>query len=328
VVIDRRSLLTLNFDRPARATRWLRVHRRAMACRFEVTLAVSDAEHVDAARAALDEANRLEAMLTLFRESSELSRINREGATRPTHASQELFALLARCGELHTATSGAFDITTTPLSRCWGFLKRNGRIPAAAEIEAARASVGMNRVALDAEAETIWFTAPGMELNLGAVGKGYAVDRMRRLLRQRGVTRALVSAGGSSVVAIGGGGRGWTIDVTSPQLPWRIGRLSLVDGALGTSGAGEQFVLAGGTRYGHVFDPRTGRPARGVVSASVVARDAETADALSTAFLVGGPDLAERYCRNHPDTLTIITLDSAVARTRVFGSYTGARLEH
>jgi thiamine biosynthesis lipoprotein len=233
-----------------------------MACRFEVTLAVSDAEHMDAARAALDEADRLEAMLTLFRESSELSRINREGATRPTHASHELFALLARCRELHTATSGAFDITTTPLSRCWGFLKRDGRIPAAAEIEAARASVGMNRVALEAEAGTIWFTAPGMELNLGAVGKGYALDRVRRLLRQRGVTRALVSAGGSSVVAIGGGGRGWTIDVTSPQHPWRIGRLSLVDGALGTSGAGEQFVLAGGRRFGHVFDPRTGRPAR------------------------------------------------------------------
>jgi thiamine biosynthesis lipoprotein len=144
------------------------------------------------------------------------------------------------------------------------------------------------------------------------------------------VSRALVSAGGSSLLAIGGAGRGWTIDVTSPRLDSRIARLRLRDAALGTSGAGEQFFITHGadaTRYGHVIDPRTGWPARGVLSASVVTRDAETADALSTAFLVGGVELADRYCRNHADVLALVTLDDGTAGTRVFGHYVGARLE-
>jgi FAD:protein FMN transferase len=326
VLLDRRSLLTLDFDPPARRSEWLRVHRTAMACRVEVTLQVTDACHVNAAQAALDEAERVESRLTLFHESSELSWINREAARRAAAASDDLFSLLTRCRELHSATEGAFDITSTPLSRCWGFLKRHGRVPPEADIEAARASVGMDRVVLDADTHTVQFAGPGMELNLGSIGKGYALDRMGDVLRKRGVTRALVSAGGSSVLAIGSG-KGWTIDVTSPQLPSRIGRLTLRDGALGTSGAGEQFVLANADRYGHVIDPRTGWPTRDVVSASVVVDDAATADALATAFLVGGADLAERYCRKHRKTLAFITTDHSRAQTNVFGSYPDARLE-
>jgi thiamine biosynthesis lipoprotein len=188
----------------------------------------------------------------------------------------------------------------------------------------------MERVVLDATARSVRFTQPGMQLNLGSIGKGYALDRMGQLLRRDGVRRALVSAGGSSVLATGGAGRGWTIDVTSPQLDRRIARLRLRDGALGTSGAGEQFFVADGgdgTRYGHLIDPRTGWPAHGVLSASVVTRDAETADALSTAFLVGGVELADRYCRNHTGVLALVTLDDETAPTRVFGHYLGAQLE-
>ena len=142
----------------------------------------------------------------------------------------------------------------------------------------------------------------------------------------RSIGYALVSAGGSSVLAVGGDKGGWTVDLTSPQLVSRIARVQLRDAALGTSGAGEQYIVADGVRHGHVFDPRTGRPARGVLSASVVARDAETADALSTAFLVGGVDLARRYCQRHPQILALITVDDS-ATTHVFGSCNGARLE-
>ena len=326
----RRSLLTCDFARSKSAAQWLRVHRTAMACRFEVTLFEDDARHIDLARAALDEAGRIEAALTVFHESSELSRINRHAGTAPASASDELFALLTRCQQLHAATGGVFDITSTPLSRCWGFLQREGRVPPAADIAAARGSVGMDRVVLDATVRSVRFTQPAMELNLGSIGKGYALDRLGQLLRRGGVRRALVSAGGSSVLAIGGEGRGWTIDVTSPVLDRRIGRLRLRDAALGTSGAGEQFFITHGadaTRYGHVIDPRTGWPARGVLSASVVTRDAETADALSTAFLVGGVDATDRYCRDRSGVLALITLDDGTARTRVFGHCVGAQLE-
>lgn len=325
-LINRRSLLTLDLGRVAPVQRWVRAHRTIMACRFEVALPEEDARHVDAALEALDEADRLEAALTVFRDTSELSRINREAAAAPAPASQELFALLTRCQTLHAETDGAFDITSTPLSRRWGFLKRGNREPAACVAEAPTMVVGMNRVRLDPAMRTVSFAVPGIELNLGAIGKGHAVDRLGAVLRRRGVTRALVSAGGSSVLAVGGDGRGWTIDVTSPQLDSRIARVRLRDAALGTSGAGEQYIVADGERHGHVFDPRTGRPSRGVLSASVVARDAETADALSTAFLVGGVDLARRYCRSHPQILALIRVDGTTA-THVFGSCHGAQLE-
>jgi thiamine biosynthesis lipoprotein len=200
--ISRRALFTLGFDRsPGSADRWLRVHRTAMACRVEVTLAPHDARFVRAAGEALNEADRVEALLTVFRESSELSRVNRD---RGGEVDRELFALLQRCATLYGSTAGAFDITSTPLSRCWGFLRRQGRVPAEDDINAARALVGMDRVTLDAAARSVKFAQPGMALNLNAIGKGYALDMMASVLRRRGVDHALVSAGGSSIVALGG----------------------------------------------------------------------------------------------------------------------------
>jgi FAD:protein FMN transferase len=319
-------LFTLDLARAAPVQRWVRAHRTIMACRFEVALPEEDARHVDAALEALDEAERLEAALTVFRDTSELSRINRRAAAAPARANEELFELLTRCQTLHGGTDGAFDITSTPLSRRWGFLKNDGRQPSVCDIDAPVTVVGMHRVRLDSASRTVSFAVAGMELNLGAIGKGYAVDRMGGVLRRRGVTRALVSAGGSSVLAVGGDESGWTVDLTSPQLDSRIARVRLRDAALGTSGSGEQFVVTDGVRHGHVFDPRTGRPSRGVLSASVVARDAETADALSTAFLVGGVDLARRYCQRHPHILALVTVDDS-ATTHVFGSCNGSRLE-
>ena len=332
--VTRRQLLA--FDFPAITTapaaeHWIRVHRPAMACRFDVLLDGEDARFVPAAREALDEADRLEAALTVFRETSEIVRVNRTAADAPARVDAELFALLTHCRELHDRTERAFDITTTPLSRCWGFLQREGRLPPSADLQAARAIVGMEHVALDRLADAgscVRFLRPGVELNLGAIGKGYALDRMADLLRRRGVEDALLSAGGSSVLAVGGRDAGWTIDLRSRQVARsRLARLRLREGALGTSGAGEQYVEVDGTRYGHVLDARTGWPASGVLSASVIAHDAATADALSTAFLVGGCDLAERYCAAHADTLALITSDDGSEAPRVFGRFPGVILE-
>jgi thiamine biosynthesis lipoprotein len=120
---------------------------------------------------------------------------------------------------------------------------------------------------------------------------------------------------------------GWTVDVTSGPARRRLTRLRLRNAALGTSGAGEQFIEVDGRRYGHVIDPRTGRPATGVLSASVVSSDAATADALATAFFVGGVDLARRYCDANPGTLALITPDDQNWRPLVIGRYFGATLE-
>jgi FAD:protein FMN transferase len=323
-MLSRRALFSLDFDRaPAARPELLRVHRTAMACRVEVALDERDRDGVPAARAALDEADRVEALLTVFRETSELSRVNREAAERAAAVDPEVYGLLRRCAAFRVATDGAFDITSTPLSRCWGFLARQGRVPAADDLERARSLVGMSRVAFDDAARAITFACAGMHLNLGAVGKGYALDRMGDVLRAGRVRHALLSAGSSSVVALGGRGAGWVVDLRSPL----VARLRLRDGAVGTSGPGEQFVIADGRRHGHVIDPRTGWPAQGALSASAIAADGAAADALSTAFFVGGRELAERYCAAHPNTLAIVTIDDREQTTFVYGSYPGADLE-
>jgi thiamine biosynthesis lipoprotein len=323
----RRELFTLGRD--TGEGHWIRVHRSAMACRFEVLLEEAGAAHTAAAREALDEADRLEAALSLFRETSALSAVNRTAATEPAEVDDELFALLSRCRDLHEETTGTFDITSTPLSRCWGFLRREGRLPAPEELEAARAQVGMGAVVLDADARSVRFAKPGLELNLGSIGKGYALDRMAALLRARGVGHALLSAGGSSAVAVGGRGPGWAIDIRPRQAAGRrLARLHLRNGALATSGAGEQFFEVNGRRYGHVIDPRTGWPAAsGLLSVSVVTAEGALSDALSTAFLVGGVDVARRYCASHPETLALVTPDNGARTPVVLGAYDGARLE-
>ena len=299
-----------------------------MACRFEVVLPGEDARHVAAARAALDIAGRLEAQLSVFRETSELSGVNRCAADQPTEVSRPLFALLQRAARIHAETGGAFDITSTPLSRCWGFLHREGRLPDSQAIADALTHVGMKLVTLDVPSKTVRFQAPGVELNLGAIGKGYALDVMAKRLRRAGVQHALLSAGASSILAIGDDGAGWPVHIRPRLLDGaRVARLRLRDAAIATSGAGEQFVVVDGQRYGHVLDPRTGWPASGVVSATVVTRDAALADALSTAILVEGPALAEQYCERHPDTLVLMTLDGDPERTSVVGRCRGALIE-
>jgi thiamine biosynthesis lipoprotein len=276
-----------------------------MACRFEVTLPSEDPRSVRAARLALEEVDAIEAELTVFRDSSALSRVNREAASGPVRVSPGLMSLLGHCRALHLATGGCFDPTSTPLSRAWGFLARRGRQPSTEEIEDARARVGMGRVVLDPDQLTVAFRAPGVELNMGSVGKGWALDRVEAGLRAAGVGRALVSAGGSSF-------RGWGREAWHVALRpggEAVGELWVEDGALGTSGTGEQHLLVDGRRRGHVIDPRTGQPAEGVQSATVVAADATTADALATALLVGGPGLARAWCREHPETATVLVLE-------------------
>ena len=326
--LTRRNFLSFDFgDRRRDSSHWVRVHRVAMACRFEVMLSSDDATEISAARAALNEVDDLESLLTVFRDTSEVADVNRRAAAGEVPVSPTLFALLARSVELHAATGGAFDVTCTPLSRCWGFLQREGRLPEPAAIEAARASVGTRFVTLNAASHTVRFTRPGVELNFGAIGKGFALDRLGEVLRAHGSRRALVSAGRSSVLALGGRGRGWPVELRPRLASRRVGRLCLRNAAVGTSGAGEQFIEVDGRRYGHVIDPRSGRPAAGVLGASVIAKDAATADALSTAFLIGGPALASEYCAAHDETLAILVLDGLGERTEVFGRCSGATLE-
>ena len=285
----RRSLLKgLPPARPAVEDSFVRVHRQIMACRVEIVLPGEFSAHLAIARAALDEGDRLEEVMTIFRDTSELTRLNRAAHLRPVRAGEELFSVLLQSAELSDGTEGAFDITSAPLSECWGFLRREGRLPPDDAIDGARARVGMHLVELDPNQQTVHFRRDDVALNLGSIGKGFALDRMGHFLRREGVDHALISAGSSSILAIGGMPRPWDIHLRSMVTGERLARLHVSNGAVGTSGAGEQFFAVDGVRYGHVIDPRTGWPASGVLSASVITSSAAAADALSTAFLIGG----------------------------------------
>jgi thiamine biosynthesis lipoprotein len=290
---------------------WLHLSRAAMACKFEITLPDELSHHLDAANAALDVIDALEAQLTIFRDSSELSAINRDAAAAPVVCEPQLFNLLRLCEGLHRQTDGAFDITSTPLSKVWGFLRRQGRLPTADEIAAARANVGMTKVSLDPEVKTVRFSQPGVSLNLGGIGKGYALDRIASDIYTAGVDTALLTAGASSVRAVGAGpdGAGYRVGVRDPfNHRRRYGTITLRNNALGVSGAGEQFFDCEGRRYGHIIDPRSGWPVEGRALVAVTAPTATLADALATAFFVTGPAAAERYIQQHPD-VGVVVLD-------------------
>jgi thiamine biosynthesis lipoprotein len=327
--ISRRQFLTFDAPEPADAPEghWIRLHRRIMACRFEILLPGERPEWLPAAKTALNLADRLEARLSVFRDTSELSEINRRASAGPVHVHPALFTLLEHAAVLHGETDGAFDITSTPLSRCWGFLRREGRVPTAEAIDQARACVGMRHVELDRDTASIRFARPGIELNLGAIGKGYALDQMAAKLARLGVEHALLSAGRSSLRALGADRQGWPVDLRPRLAPGVVARIRLAGVSVATSGAGEQYVMADGRRYGHVLDPRTGWPASGVRSATVITPSAATADALSTALLVAGPELARRYCETHPQTLAILTTDDEPEAAMVFGACNGAMID-
>jgi thiamine biosynthesis lipoprotein len=206
----------------------------------------------------------------------------------------------------------------------WGFLFREGRRPDEAEIEAARARIGFDAVVLDDAARTVRFARPGLELNLGSIGKGWALDRVAAGLRGAGgVPRALLSAGGSSQRAWGA--RPWEVALTSGGDT--LARLRLRDAAIGTSGSAFQHVEVGGRRYGHVIDPRTGWPAEGVRSATAIAGEAAVADALATAFYVGGEAVARAACAARPGTMAILALASEPGVLRVLGDRDGMAIE-
>jgi thiamine biosynthesis lipoprotein len=284
----------------------LRASRRAMATQFEALLPFGANLAQAAAEAALDRIDELEDQLSVFRDHSEVSRLNATAADRPVEVEPGLFNLIEFSAHVTRETHGAFDIATGALTKAWGFYKRQGRVPTPAERAAAMSRTGTRFIALDRERRTVRYLRPGLEINLGGIGKGYALDRAAELLRREwGTESALLHGGLSSVLAVGtpaGQDRGWPVAIKHPWDPdQRLGTIYLTDAGLGTSAATFQHFEYNGHKLGHLLDPRTGWPAEGVQQVSVIAPTAAEADALSTAFFVLGVEPTIRICRTRPD---------------------------
>lgn len=281
----------------------VQVARKAMACDFAVLMNAGQYEQgQEAAMAALDLVDELEDQFSVYRDSSEIMHVNRTAGHAPVTVDRRLFELLELCQELSERTDGAFDATSAPLNKAWGFHRRQGCIPDADALEAALRRVGFAHLKLDNNAGSVAFAQADLELDFGGIGKGYALDLAAEQLEAAGVTNFLMHGGRSSVVARGtqAGESGWSVGIRDPlRAGKRLGQVMLQDAALSTSGAGSQFFRHEGRRYSHIIDPRSGRSVEGLLSTTVISPSAAEADALSTAFYVMGPEEATRYCENN-----------------------------
>jgi thiamine biosynthesis lipoprotein len=266
-----------------------------MGTRVRIVLyAPTEARAVAAARAAFERIADLDAALTDYNPESELSRLGSEAYPDARGVSSDLLSILERAERYSSISEGAFDVTLGPVVALWRQARRSHALPDPEALSEARTRTGYRKIVLDRSARTVRLLEPGMKLDLGGIGKGFAADRALEVLRARGLEQALVAAGGD--IAVGApppGAAGWRIGIgergTDPA-----GDLVLHDCGVSTSGDTEQFVEIDGVRYAHIVDPRTGLGVRGAVRATVVAPDDTAADALATALCVLEPDAGLR----------------------------------
>ncbi len=286
----------------------------AMGSLFAIAAYGQDAERVRAAISdALDEAARLDAMLSNYKPHSEWSEMNRWAAQHPVRVSEELFNLLRMCMEYSRESNGTFDVSVGPLMKVWGFYKQSGHMADHAAVLSALESVGYRNVILEPQTQTVRFTRKGVELDPGGIGKGYAVDRMVDVLRREGVRSALVSAGGSSIYGLGAPPAkvGWHIDLLEPRHLGRpVQSVTLRNESVSTSGNYEKSFYADGKVWSHIMDPRTGYPSQGMLSVSVIAPKTIDSEAWAKPYYILGRQWTEKHkqpgfrvfmCEDKPD---------------------------
>lgn len=312
---------------PAGAATHVTVERERylMGTRFTILLQGDEAASLDAAAsAAFDEVARCESVTSNWRADSELSRLHAAleaqgtATPQPVAVSAELYAVLSAAKAWSVRSEGAFDATVEPLTRAWD-LRGSGRVPAEAEIAAARRLVDGRAVVLDEGARTVQPARAGAGFDLGGIAKGAAIDRAVDVLRARGVTRALLNFGGQ-VYGLGApvGAVAWSVELADPRDRARpVATVSLRDRSVSTTASSERSLEVGGTRINHVLDPRTGRPSPAWGAAAVVAARAVDADAASTALYVLGPGAGRTWAAGQPDLEATLLVEDAASPNRL-----------
>lgn len=269
--------------------------RLCMGTMVEIRAGVPSGWQRQRAEALIDKAfaeiGRIEGVFSVFKTDSEISKINALASDAPVETTGEVCALVERCLAYSKKTNGAFDITVKPLVGLWDRAKELKDVPSESAISAAAAKVGFRYLKVDAADKTVYFQRQGMALDLGGVAKGYAADRAAAMLMANGIRDAIVNLGGNMYCLGSYSGREmWRIGIRHPRERGKIlMALKVKDKAVVTSGDYERYFIAGGRRYSHIIDPRTGHSiGDDIVSATVIAKDAATADMLATALCVLG----------------------------------------
>lgn len=267
---------------------------RAMGSLITLTAYTSDAARAAAAfRAAFAEFHRLEALLTVWRTDSDVSRINRAAGGDPVVVAPETLEVVKRAVAMSRLTQGKFDVTFGALSGLWRFdHDQDNKIPPPSLVAPRLKLVGWEQIEIDETHRTVRLSRTGARMHLGGIGKGYAVDRAVAILRANGLADFMVQAGGDLYVGGRKGDRPWRVGIRDPRGDRTafFAAAEITDATFSTSGDYERFFMKDGHRYHHILDPDLGRPAEGTRSVSVVAVDATTADALSTGLFILGAD--------------------------------------
>jgi len=284
--------------------------RRLMWTKFEIiAYGPNRARLAEAANAAFEEIDRLDRQMSNYSETSELTYINRNAARSEVVVEKELFDFLKLSIEYSRTTGGAFDITVGPLMKAWGFFDNKGRVPGASELKSVTAQVGFNHVVFNQRTNGIRFDREGVELDLGGIAKGYAVDKAAEILLASGVTSAFISAGSSSICAIGAPAdqTSWRVEVSDPlDRSHRLDSIEIKDRSVSTSGCREKTFESGGKTYCHIMDPRIGRPIEGLLSATVITQSGVEAEALSKALMVMGVEKAGDFLKTRPHVRALL----------------------
>ena len=270
-----------------------------------------------AAKAAFDEVfaefTRLEKSMSTWIADSDVSRVNREAGVRPVPVSAEVREVLKTARQMSEWTGGKFDVTFGVLSGLWKFdHDQDNVIPDTREVRRRLPLIDYRAIQIDDVAGTVFLARKGMSMHLGGIGKGYAVDRGARILRQRGIRDFMIQSGGDIYVAGLKDGRAWRLGIQDPRGPANrtFAELDLTDGTFSTSGDYERYFVKNGRRYHHILDPATGEPARGARSVTIVSNLAALADGLSTGVFIMGPEAGMALIEKLPDVEGVIVSDS------------------
>ncbi len=283
-----------------------------MGSDFEITVVAPDSAAADKhITNAVNEMERIEKLISSWDPDSQTSEINRNAGKKAVLVDRELFELIERALGLSQLTDGAFDITYASMDHIWQFDGSMQKMPNSEEVKASVAKVGYKNVELDKINSAVYLKRSGMKIGFGAIGKGYAADRAKKLLRDMGVSSGIINASGDITAwGLQPNGAPWKVAITNPMDKQKAyGTLPVTEGAVVTSGNYEKYVVFNGKRYSHIIDPRTGYPSNGLVSVTVFAPKAELADALATSIFVMGKTVGLNRIAQIPGVSCIIIDD-------------------
>ncbi|WP_340063646.1 FAD:protein FMN transferase [Ascidiimonas aurantiaca] len=264
---------------------------KLMGSRFDITIAAgSEVRARDAVNKAIAEIQRIEKCISSWDANSETSQINRNAGIQPVKVSKELFELIQRSLQVSAVTGGAFDISFASIDKVWYFDGRMTQMPSEESIKASVEKVGYKNIVLNTDEQTVFLKLPGMKIGFGAIGKGYAADKVRTLMKEMGIPAGIINASGDLTTwGYQPDGTEWKVGITNPLNQNKVfSWFPVVEAAVATSGNYEKYVVLNGKKYTHIIDPRTGYPASGLVSVTVFAKSAELCDALATAIFIMG----------------------------------------